>query len=328
MKYFINSCRFINHDINLKINDSCLVINKSNDFSDVIKNSPNPLTRIFAPNKENYEYSLNKVIEILAGHHFSPSLRNSFQKLINYHQAALSANSSENQLLNLWAALEGFLPSNSRKISRIKFIIDILLPVLTVTYPIKIFNYIADSVINNNSDLVEYINSKVLSGSFIERLVIILACEEYETERIDLCNFLESNPLLRNRLFWCFQNFSSSKSVKKLIHNHREKVHWHINRIYSTRNQIIHNAESLPYLEILIENLHSYIDTLVFHIIQIGINAKHPININSIIELNLAQENRYLKNLSTINETCNKENFKSIIFGPRPPYNYFESFFA
>ena len=39
-------------------------------------------------------------------------------------------------------------------------------------------------------------------------------------------------------------------------------------RIYRNRNLIIHNAKTTPYLNLLIENLHSYVDTFMDYIID------------------------------------------------------------
>ncbi len=39
-------------------------------------------------------------------------------------------------------------------------------------------------------------------------------------------------------------------------------------RIYRNRNMIVHNGESMPYMKLLIENLHSYVDDFLAYVIQ------------------------------------------------------------
>lgn len=47
-------------------------------------------------------------------------------------------------------------------------------------------------------------------------------------------------------------------------------------RIYRNRNMIVHNGSSMPYIDIIIENLHYYVDVLIDTLIEyynIGIIA-------------------------------------------------------
>ena len=39
-------------------------------------------------------------------------------------------------------------------------------------------------------------------------------------------------------------------------------------RIYRNRNLIIHNGETSPYLKLLVENLHSYVDDFLDYVIN------------------------------------------------------------
>ena len=48
-------------------------------------------------------------------------------------------------------------------------------------------------------------------------------------------------------------------------------------RIYRNRNLIIHNGDSMPYLALLVENLHSYVDDFLSYVIQ-GLSTGPDIN--------------------------------------------------
>ena len=49
---------------------------------------------------------------------------------------------------------------------------------------------------------------------------------------------------------------------------HGERVRWQVMRIYRNRNLIIHNGKSMPYMRLLIENLHSYVDDFLSYSIR------------------------------------------------------------
>lgn len=52
-----------------------------------------------------------------------------------------------------------------------------------------------------------------------------------------------------------------SLAIRARMHKERQ-----IMRIYRNRNLIIHNGESMPYLNLLIENLHSYVDEFIEYV--------------------------------------------------------------
>jgi hypothetical protein len=104
---------------------------------------------------------------------------------------------------------------------------------------------------------------------------------------------------------------------------HKTRVSWHIQRIYTTRNQIVHNAEALPYLRTLVENLHSYIDTLFHTISKVGMYASLRLEIPGALRVLSAHEQNYFQALSKENITCKSENYKELIFGRDNPVSPF-----
>lgn len=61
---------------------------------------------------------------------------------------------------------------------------------------------------------------------------------------------------------------SKPADVYAFVEKHAERVKWQIMRIYRNRNLIIHNGDNMPYLELLIENLHSYVDDFMSYLIH------------------------------------------------------------
>jgi hypothetical protein len=83
---------------------------------------------------------------------------------------------------------------------------------------------------------------------------------------------LDDFPLLRYRIFWLNKQFTNGKSLVKLIKNHMQRVEWQIQRIYRVRNLFVHSGTMPPYTNILVENLHNYLDNMVNYIIDTTIS--------------------------------------------------------
>ena len=57
--------------------------------------------------------------------------------------------------------------------------------------------------------------------------------------------------------------FSDRQELKKLLVNHRKRLEWQIMRIYRNRNMIVHDGSHFPYIELVVQNLHFYVDNLI-----------------------------------------------------------------
>ena len=103
----------------------------------------------------------------------------------------------------------------------------------------------------------------------VEKLTLILALDKYAKQKEELLKILENFPLLIYRIEK-FSNivFKDSKSVYDYIRRHTKKIHWHIMRIYRNRNMIVHDGSYMPYRDLLVENLHFYVDSLFETLIQ------------------------------------------------------------
>ena len=97
----------------------------------------------------------------------------------------------------------------------------------------------------------------------IWKLAKVLSVSAYQKDYDILYELLEEYPLLQYRM----ENFSKkifadSKSVYEELIRHKQKIRWQIMRIYRNRNMIVHNGEHMPYLDIILGNLHYYIDAM------------------------------------------------------------------
>ena len=62
--------------------------------------------------------------------------------------------------------------------------------------------------------------------------------------------------------------FKDSKSIYEYLQRHEKLIRWHIMRIYRNRNMIVHSGAYMPYRDMIVENLHFYVDVLLDTLIE------------------------------------------------------------
>lgn len=323
---------FIAHIEQPHVLENSLVINKDTKEVHSLQPSPNPMMcGIQRKVGENAKSEIEIFIDIVNSKHFEPASSYLIVKALDFHRAALEAQTPENQLLDLWAALEGFLPSPSDTEARIVHFKDALIPSLTLTYPEKVINYMADNVFHGGGKCRDIVMSVDVGDNFFEKFTALLVCDDLTDKRKELYSELDAHPLLCYRIYQTHLAFKSKKAIKNTLLTHREKVSWHIQRIYTTRNQIIHNARSLPYLRTLVENLHSYLDILIEATSVVALTSPARISIPSALNVLEIHEKGFLQSLDLEGEDilCTKDNYSKFVFGLDNPINPFNgvSFF-
>jgi hypothetical protein len=322
----LSSIGMKHHDVRIDVGQLALV--KSNDSRLIINvgTRPDAMHRNKKSPQESSIVELKKFSEILAGRHLTSASTQRFINAVFFHQAALRSKDEHNQLVDLWAAIEGLLPPPGKDSPRIRFFVANLIAPLTLTYAEKLFQRALDELLNSDCEEAINVMNSIQSGSNqLEKLVSLLVSQEHEEERKKLAECLKKpNPLLLHRFWDLSERFKSAKRIRATLISHRTKVKWHIERIYSTRNSIMHNAEALPYLDTLVENLHGYVDTLLFSIAEIARQAPTKTGINTILEYILAYEAHVLSTLDEQSKSqdglpCSTSNFFSLVFGDNNP---------
>ncbi len=317
---------FANHKEQMKTHESAVVINHSKSKeATILKPMANPMEcGLQRVSEEARELKMMRFLHLANGGQFEPRSTYLFRKALDFHRAALKAGTLENQLLDLWALLEGFLPSPpSEDLARITHYLDNLIPALTLTYAEKIFRYIMDSIKDSGDELEGVISGLSAGGDFFEQTVALMVCSDLSDGLGVLCKKLDRNPLLRYRIVQASAWFNSKSNTKNTIEAHISRVHWHIRRIYMTRNYIIHNAESLPYLRTLVENLHSYVDLLIESVGRIAEMSVRSQSIPAVLDVMSAHRKAYMNDLGGDDAKCTTQNYKDIIFGGNNPLNPF-----
>jgi|GEM_PF-1609201 len=321
---------FVAHKEQPQIFEKALVLNKNTNEVHFLQPPPNPMVcGIQVGTAENSEKEVKLFIDIVNSKHFDDRSSRLFVQSLDYHQAALEAKTLENQLIDMWAALEGFLPSPSGEDARIVHFKDALIPSLVLTYPEKILNYIALSVYRSGEKSIEIVKGVEVGDNYFQKLIALIVCEELAEKRKELYSELDHHPLLCNRIYKTHLAFKSKKSIRDILTLHEERVSWHIQRIYTSRNQIVHNANALPYLRTLVENLHSYLDILIEATSVIALRSPRRINIPSALEILRLRKQIYMQGLEGDDIVCSLENYGTLVFGSENPVSPFNgvSFF-
>jgi len=248
---------------------------------------------------------------------------NSFRRLdksLDLHSYALNSASLENQLINIWTAFETLIPKkvNIQK-DRIIQLSDIVIPFQSIDYIKKLIEHLQKSLIDWNFNKYKYICKSIVEGdNNLEKIGAFVSLAKYEALRKEVYEKLaeENYLLLLNRIFFLNKNLSETDAIKDLISKHAKRIEWHFQRIYRTRNLIIHSGRLFAFTTILIENLHSYFDIMIKQVFKLTIDEKR---INTLEQSFSETQVRYNYHLNFLDQNKGKqltdENYKRAIFG-------------
>ena len=189
---------------------------------------------------------------------------------INAHSLSLDSNSEQNQLLDLWSIFETVLDISNKHISdRIQQVCVYVLPVLKHKYIFSLFHQLANDL-RNYSEEVYMSMAKDSKNEFdtVKRLCEFVLLDSKENERTLFLEGCMDFPLLKERIEYYHTQLATPNKIYNFVEKHSERVKWQVMRIYRNRNLIIHNGETSPYLKLLVENLHSYVDDFLDYVIN------------------------------------------------------------
>lgn len=187
-----------------------------------------------------------------------------------FHAQALDSTSSENQLLDLWALFETVLDiSNRHTADRIVQVCTYLVPILKRKYIYSLFLQLSNDIKNYSDEKYnDIIGSSISEREVVQHIFEFVTLNENVDKRLTFLKSCSDFPLLRERIEYYSIVFEKPLSVYNFVEKHAKSVKWQIMRIYRNRNLIIHNGDSMPYLDLLIENLHSYVDDFLEYTIE------------------------------------------------------------
>jgi hypothetical protein len=312
---FVSAYLYHDHNIKPAFDKKAFVLDIENNKTFVLKEDPNPMTCRSVRTDALRIQEINWSVDLIKGGHLNTFSTSSIKRAFEYHKTALESNTTENQLLNLWAAIEGLLPPPPLDGDRISFYLDALVPPATMTYAERLFDYVTDSLLHAGKSVNRIIESVPNGNDFFEKTVMILTADDMEDNRQQLLAKIKFNPLLNYRCLLMSSKFSSTKQTLKTLEDHRKKVKWHLQRIYISRNQIMHNATSLPYVSTLVENLHTYVDIFIYCITSLAYSSGYKKDISTFVKMIGVHESTLFAELNKIDAKCSTTNYKDVVFG-------------
>lgn len=236
--------------------------------------------------------------------------------VINLHTSAIESTNVDNQLLNLWTIIEVLMEiERKNSYSKITQICNILTTVLNATYISSLLEQLVLDFEFHGVDKTIFLNESVRWTNELEKISALLVLPEYEVLRKELF-YIDGSPLLSYRLEQYAEIFSSRNNIKEYLTAHRKRLEWQIMRIYRNRNMIVHDGSHLPYVDLILQNLHFYIDTLIDTIFQY-VNRGYK-SLSSIYSCLEHKEYQYLQLLDVKeneSEFVNCDNYVKVILG-------------
>ena len=203
---------------------------------------------------------------------------NSFRKFTRsaeLHSLALSSDSSENQILNLWIALESIIPiNNNDKIANIEHIINSTIPFLNLIYYQRLVARFTSDLFNWDKRQTRKVLKNIDGDTSIIKVAKLVSLKEYELNRLELNSYFKDFHLMSDRFNYLCYIYSSPKNMLEGLDSHSKRIGWQIRRVYRARNLIVHCGITPSYIEVLIENIHDYLDTVMNRIIQLAAESK------------------------------------------------------
>lgn len=204
-----------------------------------------------------------------------------FARCAQLHALSIDSQAEENQILNLWIALESLVPSESKdeNDSNIEHIANSLTPFLCIGYIESLINNLVKDMLRWNSRSIRELLRPVEGRKLVDKLARVLILEEYRDQYQSLLEQTREFYLLQDRIEHIKQILSSPAIVASTIDTHKQRLEWQIRRIYRTRNIIVHSGTTPSYTRTLIEHTHSYLDVVLSVLIKL---ASKPKSINSV----------------------------------------------
>lgn len=313
-----NLFSFYHHKNTLSFQDVCMVVDCDNpaDFLKIQKPTPNIVRCKDLKPFGAARLFLNAATQV----EMEPSSFKRIMKSLRLHQAALTADTLENQFVNLFTALEILIPKQTESgKDRIIQIYDTLIPYLCLGFFDKLVSSVVESIRQWNPGILTYISNTVTEGTTINEKVcayIVLKKYDHDLDKVVYPEITsEHYYLLRHRMYWLHMLMEKPSEILKHLKHHEQKLKWHIDRIYRTRNLIVHSGVSPYYLETLLENIHSYYDILISRLIHDNINRGFRKLEHSYLmyEVDYKEYLARLSKLQTIGDRLDEKNFKDAI---------------
>lgn len=264
-----NLLSFYHHKNTLSYNDTCIVKNEKTGELMTVGKPIKGILKCKDLRVGSASFFFNKSIRAL---YMEEDSMDRLARSLRLHRNAVLSDNAENQFVDVFTAIEVLIPKKPDiGADRIVQIRETLLPYICLDYFSKLIDSIGQSIRKWKKGLYNNIIASVPEGEKeIEKLCAFFSLEKYDAERKKLYQEAtdESYLILRFRIFKLNKIMQSPKELYAFLERYETRLRWHIDRIYRTRNVIVHTGFSPVYLDTLVENIHAYYDILVKAVIS------------------------------------------------------------
>ncbi len=223
--------------------------NVSNRMQFVRDKLPNPAARAME--------SMMKRVRLPSG----PD-RKKFFNAVSFHGMSNQSSSIENQLVNIWTALETITPEGHSG-STISNVTKGVLPFVGINYMSRLTRCLLGDLLRwNRGRTFKSVKAAACNegDNLLLQFFCLLTLKENETILADLFDSLGDFHLLRYRAFSLHSTLKSRTKTLKAVEDHERRVIWQLHRIYRTRNLIVHRGQLPSFTKTLVVNAHDYFD--------------------------------------------------------------------
>jgi hypothetical protein len=226
-----------------------------------------------------------------------------FHQAVDLHAIGTTNDLPENQLLNIWIALETLVPSHVHGGGKVVKVSNGIMPIL-------LKNYITRLIQRLSADLVRWDRAKISKilrelpnskeKSLYRKVLELISLQSNQASLSKLYAELDKFYLLKFRVYEICELFKKPENLIKRIELHEKKVAWQIRRIYRTRNLIVHSGRSIPYIDSLIENGHDYLDQAINSILEYSCGLLDADTLEQAFDMAKLDYEVYLKEIHNI----------------------------
>ena len=259
VSFYVSLLQYNNHKSKTFRAYKVIVLDSDTNTAFELQESISPLKRGVNLGTNENNQKVAAMIE-----NFSP-IPGKLVSVIELHSSAVNNSDVGNQLLNLWTIVEILIQTQQKNsYNKINQICNVFTSVLNSQYIASLIAQLTNDLKRCVPDLfTQEIEQITLGVNEREKLIALLVLPAFSANKKNILAGLNSYPLLQFRVEQYSNIFSDRKRIKLFLASHRERLNWQIMRIYRNRNMIVHDGSHFPYIEIIVQNLHFYIDSLI-----------------------------------------------------------------
>lgn len=200
---------------------------------------------------------------------------------LELHNVAILSTDLRVQFMTMWSALE-CLASTVPGRSVISRVMDLLLPIVSWRRIEKQIRYLAftlrdwQATMGDRTSMLRALPNSTREEVLGEDVLLAVTRPADHPELTELFGAIAAHPLLLWRASTTWEVFHDPAKLARDLARARNRLAWHLGRIYQARNQLVHLGVDSPLLPSLLDNLQYYLSTAISRLLH-GV-ALNPAN--------------------------------------------------